>query len=813
MKKLTVLLILFSIWVIPSYAQISFDTLSVRQINPGVKHIQVRAPSIPWVLDIVEIEIQNSDLFVETVKGEDRLAGYERPSSMAARKSAPGRQVIATINGDFYGGGIPVNTQVINGEILKKPFPRDVFGINDVKEMFIEVPVYGGMVIKGSDTLGIGNINGPRNENQIAFYNHYFGNSSNTNAFGTELLLRPVDPWVVNGNVRAVIEQKYVNQGSSTLTDSTFILSGHGTMSAALQNYSVGDTLTVSHNLNPGVENLTQVIGGSEKILKDGENAGNWEERHPRTAIGYNADQTKLYFITVDGRQSSSAGMTLNEMGDFFKTFGIDRAINLDGGGSTVMVVHDEVVSSPSDGSGERAVANAIMLVSKAPKVGALQNLNLSPGFNKVFRTQSFKFDYYGSDENFYPLTLNPSNVSFSLSEGLDASISNDGLFTAGTSADTGFVYIEYEGIRDSSEVIIKGITDFNLYPKFAVTDTSDTILFFNQSFDFDGQKQNVANNQVTWVVENPEIGNIGLDGHFKGLTSGTTNVIGMHDGVSDTVEVDVRIAEGYQLIDSFSDLNNWTLEGENIDLENSTISISEDFASEGNSSLKIDYSFTYNNSPNVWIYLKSNIPVYSIPDTILVDAKSNGLKHLVEFDLSDNNDELFYIRVKKWLENTSFDRFPALPADRLTRDSFNTFFYPVTIKAINIRLASAQQNGQTYSGSIYLDNLRIAYPGATLVSNENEFENKPNQISLSQNYPNPFNPTTNIQFELDQASNVTLKVFDLLGRELETLVNERMSAGTHVATFNAENYSSGMYFYQLKATDVVATRRMLLIK
>ena len=88
-----------------------------------------------------------------------------------------------------------------------------------------------------------------------------------------------------------------------------------------------------------------------------------------------------------------------------------------------------------------------------------------------------------------------------------------------------------------------------------------------------------------------------------------------------------------------------------------------------------------------------------------------------------------------------------------------------------------------------------------------------PDQIGLKQNFPNPFNPTTQITYELPQNSNVRLQVFDMNGRQVATLVNESVSAGTHTVNFNASDLSSGVYMYRLQAGTTVLTRKLTLIK
>lgn len=125
-----------------------------------------------------------------------------------------------------------------------------------------------------------------------------------------------------------------------------------------------------------------------------------------------------------------------------------------------------------------------------------------------------------------------------------------------------------------------------------------------------------------------------------------------------------------------------------------------------------------------------------------------------------------------------------------------------------------------TYIGS-YLSSTSDHYPiwtrfqFTTLVSNEEDLTEQPVNFSLKQNYPNPFNPTTVISYQMTENSQVTLRVYDMLGREVATLVNnERRSAGSYDVTFDAGNLSSGLYMYRLStAGGQQLTRKMMLIK
>ncbi len=85
--------------------------------------------------------------------------------------------------------------------------------------------------------------------------------------------------------------------------------------------------------------------------------------------------------------------------------------------------------------------------------------------------------------------------------------------------------------------------------------------------------------------------------------------------------------------------------------------------------------------------------------------------------------------------------------------------------------------------------------------------------FNLSQNYPNPFNPETAIRFDIPEMSFVTIEVYDVLGNQIETLVNAEKPTGTYEVEFNATDLPSGVYFYQLKAGDFVETKKMILLR
>jgi len=108
---------------------------------------------------------------------------------------------------------------------------------------------------------------------------------------------------------------------------------------------------------------------------------------------------------------------------------------------------------------------------------------------------------------------------------------------------------------------------------------------------------------------------------------------------------------------------------------------------------------------------------------------------------------------------------------------------------------------------------LAVYREGGVILDVEKDTYEIPSGFALYQNFPNPFNPKTTICFLLPQRAQVTLKVFDFIGREITTLVNQELNPGDHSVIFNAQNLASGVYFFRLQAGSFIEQRKMVLVK
>lgn len=127
--------------------------------------------------------------------------------------------------------------------------------------------------------------------------------------------------------------------------------------------------------------------------------------------------------------------------------------------------------------------------------------------------------------------------------------------------------------------------------------------------------------------------------------------------------------------------------------------------------------------------------------------------------------------------------------------------------------MTETQSYGRYPDGSPFWQLLNTITRGSANIITSIEDESVVDNYSLSQNYPNPFNPSTTIRFTLKSAGFVTLKIYNILGVVVSTLINETMNAGAHQVTFNAAGLSSGVYFYQLTSENYTETRKLNLLK
>ena len=205
------------------------------------------------------------------------------------------------------------------------------------------------------------------------------------------------------------------------------------------------------------------------------------------------------------------------------------------------------------------------------------------------------------------------------------------------------------------------------------------------------------------------------------------------------------------------------------------------------------------------------------ISPPILIDTTSFSLDLTHSFSLSEN--DRAYVQIKigdgEWTNIADpFTQAGGTGTEFLIGDVAKANPSLGNLEGETIRLGFllvSQKDGPTSTGW-YIESIGVGKPIPS-VRVANEDIELPHSTVLHQNYPNPFNPTTTLSFELDRAVPVTLTVYDVLGRKVETLVDATLSSGPHAYTWNAQNASSGVYLYRLTTPTQTLTRQMMLFR
>ena len=352
----------------------------LRTVAPGVEHSRITrghksedGSTGPWLINLLRVDLRQVDLRV--AHALDEGVGLETTSSIAARYGA-----IAAVNAGFFRTagtyrGEPAGVLVVDGRLISEPLDgRAAIGL--IRSAIGAGIIFGHLKFSGyveSDRgrrSSISGLNRPRGAEELIVYTPEFHRTTLTTPGGVEAIVR-----------RNKIIRVRDGEGSSAIPADGFVISACGSARKwVLANLSAGSRVRMDSNVAPVESEMAEswkraafIVGGGPQLIKDARVAITFEaekiaprfvtDRHPRTAIARLRDG-RMLVATVDGRQPGvSAGMSLPDLADLLLEFGAREAINLDGGGSTTMVVKGQVVNIPSDQTGERPVSDAILVL------------------------------------------------------------------------------------------------------------------------------------------------------------------------------------------------------------------------------------------------------------------------------------------------------------------------------------------------------------------------------------------------------------------------------------------------------------------
>lgn len=339
---------------------LGFDTLSVSNIREGLDyfHIVNRDTSNLINIHLLRLKFPNKNIRIGVGVANDKIGGAEKTTDYCKRHP----EVIAAVNGDFFGGD-PIQAQNIimnNGKLLKGvKRNRTVFASND-EEIFIKNIKINGKLFVEEDTIQLDGFNEVYEKGKIIVYdsNYVFNKIG-----GTDTIRFCIEEGI-NLNRKLKLLTKTKNENFFLLADSAKIIN--------LRNKIIQKSSILFEIIEQ--QDYKNIIGGLPKLVEKGKKpisylgmegitSEGFIKKHPRTAVGFDENNDFLYIVVVDGRQKGySTGMTLSELAEFLINIGVGEALNLDGGGSSTMVVEGKLINKPSDILGERKVCNYLIL-------------------------------------------------------------------------------------------------------------------------------------------------------------------------------------------------------------------------------------------------------------------------------------------------------------------------------------------------------------------------------------------------------------------------------------------------------------------
>lgn len=351
---------------------LSAQVTNTRDVRPGIVHTTYNLPG-PNVVHVISVPLGDPRYRVASFRPE-RLTTV---SEQVTRASRSGKKVVAAVNADFFSFQtyLPVGLQFVDGRLVHagRGSIRSQFAMTAIGKPYLDRQTFSALAQIGhSPWLKVDGFNTSVDSGEVVFFDGSAGGRVRVPKgirFFRVQALSPV--WGPDDTLILVSPVSFDVADTLWYPEGNVLAFGEGTEAIRI---SSDDSIRVVYDVGTAAR-LTEAVGGGGRILLNGVAAGDSvnvleriarkfrTDRHPRTFVAIDQDSTTLLLCTVDGRQSTSIGMNFAEMADFLLAIDGWNAVNLDGGGSTAMVIDGVVVNRPSDRSGERAVANSLMII------------------------------------------------------------------------------------------------------------------------------------------------------------------------------------------------------------------------------------------------------------------------------------------------------------------------------------------------------------------------------------------------------------------------------------------------------------------
>ena len=693
------------------------DTLIYpHPVGPGVEFAKYDLPLMPLKVSVMTLDLTNPYIELESWLGSERSVGCETPTSVVARQRAAGREVVGATNGDFYRTspsdqvGVPTSGQVTNGQVMVAPTGRASFALDENHRPYIDRIDFTASYTHAGATTAIGKMNNPENsgENRTILFTRAYGPSTYTCASGKLVLLAPQSEpfaWHHTGTEHCVVEQVIdATGGAIAIPDGKAYLWMQGSHVSKAQAMQPGDVVDIKFKVSlrqwPDREiAFKEMVGGSDHlIMRDGVFREDWAERHPRTCIGMSADSTRVFFVVIDGRWAESVGVTLKEAYGIFQALGAAHAVNLDGGGSSCMVVGDEVVNHPSDGS-VRAVGNGFVLYATSPQDDDIGMLHFEPRCYNVSISAQLRFAVWGYNRYGVLKTRDQQGCTFSCDPQVGR-FTPEGMFIASATPAVGKIYATLGDsiVTEQTVSIVNAIK--MLRCDSVVIDRYHPYPI--EVLGISGYNNDLVDPTIMqWTVDDPGVCRIDENCVLHAVADGRTTITGTGENFYDIMVVRVENPK-----DSVTTV-------ENAPIDPATWSVTQS-GGKNREVTALDngvrITFTGSSSRNPYVRLSKRVQLWGLPRAIRVRVRPGDLSlGRATFSMSQNTGS----QLLNYVEEPTVDGDEltyTLPTDQWC-DASDQGIYPLGLVYINLAMASPTA-GQTYTLDIPGIELLYDVPG-----------------------------------------------------------------------------------------------------
>ncbi len=638
------------------------DTIYHMKVGPGTTETSLHLTGPASIkLHYLTIDKSTPGVKLRAVKGSDKVGGTETVNAMAARLNTDNLTYFAGTNGDFYETsgyaangvsrvGTPIGNCTANNEVytaftgyssILQEADGDVYlGILDYTK---------GTATKGSATAPFRGINVGSQDNAITLYTpRYYGVTTQTayagNCYEVNAKLVAGETFTSGGKYRLEVSSEPVTTGNSTIPTDGFVIHGRGQVAADfVAGLKIGDIVEMNNIVTlegQQVYPADAVSGMNYFLVKDGvvTVSGN-PDIHPRTGVGISADRNIVYLLVVEGRGNNSRGVTLDEEGDIFKFMGADRAVNLDGGGSSTLYTDAFGIHNYCSDGKPRSVTNGFFATIEAPVSDTeITEIKFQDWVGKLPKYSNYTPRILGFNK--YGVLVNDSVTGYTLTCPAElGEITNNGqtVFTNGEGCH--ILKAQYNGF--SAELVVNIDMNMEFSQRLSSVLIDNKREYTVEINAYNGHKTiSMAPYALTWSSADESIATVSEDGIIKGIANGTTTVSGSigEQTVEIIVNVEIPRAEKENAFESF-DATAWSLSS--IGCKSAETFI--EATAEGNA--KINYTVSSTRGLSFTLSPAEDMCLWSLPEGINAVFTSNGqaMKNL-KVTFYDNNNERYIV-------------------------------------------------------------------------------------------------------------------------------------------------------------------------